>query len=183
MKDARKAIQNLEELLTAGVSPYHAVKHSIDRLEKAGFTELKPGKTWEVKAGNSYYVNLYGSSLIAFSVGASVEEGKSAPKIRMAASHTDWPCLRVKPTPEINQGGYGLLNVECYGGLLYRPGWTVRFPWPDASASGEKTPSIPKKGWLTLSVPFLWFPIWQTISSAKMRKTQSPTSRLTCFPS
>ena len=34
MKDAKKAIQNLEELLAAGVSPYHAVKHSIDRLEK-----------------------------------------------------------------------------------------------------------------------------------------------------
>ena len=183
MKDARKAIQNLEELLTAGVSPYHAVKHSIDRLEKAGFTELKPGKAWEVKAGNSYYVNLYGSSLIAFSVGASVEEGKSAPKIRIAASHTDWPCLRVKPTPEMNQGGYGLLNVECYGGLLLQT-WLDR----PLSMAGRvcirgKDASIPKKGWLTLSVPFLWFPIWQTISSAKMRKTQSPISRPTCFPS
>lgn len=118
MKDTKKAIQSLEELLAAGVSPYHAVKHSIDRLEKAGFTELKPGKTWDVKPGNSYYVNLYGSSLIAFSIGASVEKGGNAPKIRMAASHTDWPCLRVKPTPEMAQGGYGLLNVECYGGLL-----------------------------------------------------------------
>lgn len=118
MKEYKKSILELEELLLAGVSPYHAIEKSAERLEKKGFEELKASKSWDVKPGKSYYVNLYGSSLVAFSIGSGVKNGGSAPKIRMAASHTDWPCLRVKPAPEISQGGYGLLNVECYGGML-----------------------------------------------------------------
>lgn len=118
MKDYKKSIHELEDLLLAGVSPYHAIEKSISRLEEKGFKELKASKSWDVKAGGSYYVNLYGSSLVAFSVGANVKKSGSAPKIRMAASHTDWPCLRVKPSPEMAQGGYGLLNVEGYGGML-----------------------------------------------------------------
>lgn len=118
MKDYRKSIHELEELLTAGVSPYHAIEKSISMLAEKGFEELKASKAWEVKPGKSYYVNLYGSSLIAFCVGANVKKSGSAPKIRMAASHTDWPCLRVKPSPELAKDGYGLLNVEAYGGML-----------------------------------------------------------------
>ena len=118
MKDAKKAIRSLEDLLQAGVSPYHAIEKSVERLSAQGFEELKAHKAWEIKPGKSYYVNLYGSSLLAFTVGGNVKKGGSAPKIRMAASHTDWPCLRVKPTPEMAKGGYGLLNVEAYGGQI-----------------------------------------------------------------
>ncbi len=118
MKDQKHAIRSLEELLQAGVSPYHAIEKSIERLTDHGFEELKPQKSWELRAGKSYYVNLYGSSLIAFSIGKNVSKDGSAPKIRMAASHTDWPCLRIKPSPELSKGGYGLLNVESYGGQL-----------------------------------------------------------------
>lgn len=118
MKDTTKALDSLKALLEAGVSPFHAIAESERRLKEQGFQKLTLGEDWSVAPGNSYYVNLYGSSLIAFSIGANAGKGEKAPVFRMAASHTDWPCLRIKPTPEITKDGYGLLNVECYGGML-----------------------------------------------------------------
>lgn len=118
MNNKKQAICELEGLLKAGVSPYHAMAYSADLLKANGFTELKAHETWTVEAGKSYYVDLYGSSLVAFSIGSSVKAGKESPAVRLAASHTDWPCLRVKPSPEMQKGGYGLLNVEAYGGML-----------------------------------------------------------------
>lgn len=118
MSEQTLAIKSLETLLCAGVSPFHAVAHAARRLKDAGFSELCAKDSWQIEPGHSYYVDLYGSSLIAFTVGKAVEKGGEAPAIRMAASHTDWPCLRIKPSPELAMGGYGLLNVECYGGLL-----------------------------------------------------------------
>lgn len=118
MKDTTKTLDSLKTLLEAGVSPFHAIAESERRLKEQGFQKLILGEAWSVAPGNSYYVNLYGSSLIAFSIGANAKKGEKAPVFRMAASHTDWPCLRIKPTPEMTKDGYGLLNVECYGGML-----------------------------------------------------------------
>ena len=110
MNDAKKALDSLKTLLSAGVSPFHAVNEGIRRLEEKGFQELELGSAWEVAPGGSYYVNLYGSSLVAFSIGKNVGADKTAPRF--------WPCLRIKPSPEMKKEGYGLLNVECYGGML-----------------------------------------------------------------
>ena len=33
----------------------------------------------------------------------------------MEAAHTDWPCLKLKPSPEVSTSRYGKLNVEVYG--------------------------------------------------------------------
>ena len=46
MKDAKKAIRSLEDLLQAGVSPYHAIEKSVERLSAQGFEELKAHKAW-----------------------------------------------------------------------------------------------------------------------------------------
>lgn len=118
MTNADLALNSLETLLNAGVSPYHAVAESKRRLEENGFQCLDAAASWKLVPGHSYYTDLYGSSLIAFTVGKCVSPDTEALKFRMAASHTDWPCLRVKPSPELAKEGYGLLNVECYGGML-----------------------------------------------------------------
>ena len=55
------------------------------------------------------------SSLIAFTVGKRLQFGDS---FRIAAAHTDFPGLRVKPCPEIVKDGYRQLNVEVYGGAI-----------------------------------------------------------------
>ena len=101
MKDAKKAIRSLEDLLQAGVSPYHAIKKSVERLSAQGFEELKAHKAWEIKPGKSYYVNLYGSSLLAFTVGGNVTTGGTAAKVCTPASLSHSPCLRVTPKPEL----------------------------------------------------------------------------------
>ena len=52
---------------------------------------------------------------MAFRVGKNFAE---EPTLRIAAAHTDFPCLRIKPNPELDEKGYGKLNAEIYGGML-----------------------------------------------------------------
>lgn len=108
-------IEQLDELVAASVSPYHCILAASDQLKAAGFQELPLAGSWELAKGGAYYVNAFDSTLIAFTVG---EELGEIPSLRLAASHTDWPCLKVKPSPEVTSLKYGKLNVEVYGGPL-----------------------------------------------------------------
>ncbi len=58
---------------------------------------------------------VYDSSLFAFTVGTGLTD---RPSLRMAAGHTDWPGLKVKPSPETTSAKYGKLSVEVYGGPI-----------------------------------------------------------------
>ena len=40
--------------------------------------------------------------------------------VRIAAGHTDFPMLKLKPQPDISKKGYMQVNVEPYGGLIAR---------------------------------------------------------------
>ncbi len=104
--------QALCRWLDGGVSPYHTVAMAAEELQKAGFTGLALGGDFPVKKGGRYFVE-NGTNLVAFTV------GESASAFRIAAAHTDWPCLRIKPEPEIVSGGCCKLNVEPYGGAIY----------------------------------------------------------------
>lgn len=57
----------------------------------------------------------FGSTLIAFTVGEDYQPGDG---FRIAACHTDFPCFRVKPNPEMTENQYLKLNVEPYGGMI-----------------------------------------------------------------
>ena len=106
---------NTEELLTfikESTSPYHTVTASEKMLKAAGFSELSWGDEWKLKAGKAYFVRVFGSALMAFRV------GKEQGMLRIAAAHTDFPGFRVKPSPEMKEGGCIMLNVEPYGGLI-----------------------------------------------------------------
>ncbi|MGI5959040.1 MAG: M18 family aminopeptidase [Massiliimalia sp.] len=105
--------KELCELLTAGVSPVHTIEYAKRFLNSCGFQELPLDAAWDSFGAGKYYVDGYGSTLAAFTVGEN-----PLSSLRMAASHTDWPCLKVKPSPEISAGGYGKLNVEVYGGPI-----------------------------------------------------------------
>jgi aspartyl aminopeptidase len=72
------------------------------------------------------------SSIVAFKLGrhSPLQGG-----IRLVGAHTDSPCLRVKPQPELQRQGFWQLGVEVYGGALLAPGSTVTCPWPAASPS------------------------------------------------
>ena len=108
-------MKQLERLISASVSPYHCIMTAAASLDGAGFTELSLSGSWKLEQGHSYYIKAYDSTLIAFTIGELADQ---APKLKLAASHTDWPCLKLKPSPEVTSGRYGKLNTEVYGGPL-----------------------------------------------------------------
>lgn len=105
--------------LEQAVSPFHAVEAGVRLLARAGFSEWTDDVP-RVRAGDRFFVRGFGSSLFAFVVGENPRT-----RLRVAAAHTDFPCLRVKPNPCLHEHGYGKLNVEVYGGMI-RSTWTDR---------------------------------------------------------
>ncbi|MFE8073166.1 M18 family aminopeptidase [Marinobacteraceae bacterium S3BR75-40.1] len=121
--------QELMAFLRKSPTPYHAVANMAAALEQAGFQALDEREGWQLADNQGYYVVRNGASIVAFRTGdtGSVKQG-----IRMAGAHTDSPCLRVKPNPEVCDKGYFQLGVEVYGGALLNP-WFDR----DLSMAGR----------------------------------------------
>ena len=107
--------EKLFSLLREGVSPFHVVNHLEKELKEANFTELNMNSAWKLEKGKNYYINHHDSTLLAFHVGKEYGENST---FHMAAAHTDFPCLYIKPSPEINACGYAEINVEVYGGPI-----------------------------------------------------------------
>lgn len=105
-------LNGLRRFLERGVSPYHAVREAAETLTAQGFAPLPLGGDFAVERGGRYFVE-HGTFLAAFTV------GDTADFFRIAAAHTDWPCLRVKPAAEQIAGGCCKLAVEPYGGAIY----------------------------------------------------------------
>ena len=118
--------QDLIQFLNASPTPYHAVASIVAKLQAAGFKPLNESDSWQLKQGEKYYVTRSGASIIAFTLG-KLEMGA-----RMVGAHTDSPCLKVKPQPEITHHSYFQLGVEVYGGALLNP-WFDR----DLSLAGR----------------------------------------------
>ncbi|MDE6313729.1 MAG: M18 family aminopeptidase [Lachnospiraceae bacterium] len=107
--------RGLMELTNCAVSPFHAVAYVEEKLKQAGFTELHMKDKWQMKRGEGYYINHHGTTMIAFTIG---KDFKPEDGFRIEASHTDFPCFRVKINPEMAEEKYEKLNVESYGGLI-----------------------------------------------------------------
>ncbi|MFD2230733.1 M18 family aminopeptidase [Alkalimarinus sediminis] len=120
--------QGLMSFIERSPTPFHAVSSMAKELLSAGFIALDESEVWDLKPQGRYFVTRNGSSLIAFTVGDS-NQG-----VRMVGAHTDSPCLKVKPTPEVKQKGFFQLGVEVYGGALLNP-WFDR----DLSIAGRVT--------------------------------------------
>lgn len=114
--------QHLFDLLEKGVSPVHVVDACVERLEEAGFEPLyltSPG--WSVCYGGKYYINHHNTTLFAFTLPKEEKIEKwfrTKPLVRIAAAHTDFPCLRIKPACDLSNNGYAQVNVEVYGGPI-----------------------------------------------------------------
>ena len=128
---AHTASQALADFIQASPTPFHAAQSLAERLRAAGYQELDERDEWSLDAGGRYFVLRNQSSVIAFSLGRGdmLHQG-----IRMIGAHTDSPCLRVKPQPELNRHGLWQLGVEVYGGALLAP-WFDR----DLSLAGRVT--------------------------------------------
>lgn len=121
--------RQLLDFIGASPTPFHAVKNLRVALDSAGFMPLAEEDAWQLKPGGRYYMTRNGSSIIALVVGRKPAEEQG---IRMVGAHTDSPCLKVKPKPELNRQGYFQLGVEVYGGALLNP-WFDR----DLSIAGR----------------------------------------------
>ena len=123
--------QGLIDFLQASPTPFHATASLAQALQAAGFKALNESESWHTEPGGRYYVTRNESSLIAFQLGSKplAEQG-----LRLVGTHTDSPCLRVKPQPELQRQGFWQLGVEVYGGALLAP-WFDR----DLSLAGRVT--------------------------------------------
>lgn len=121
--------QQLLDFIHRSPTPFHAVKNIQMSLEAEGFLPLVEEDSWNVVPGGRYYVTRNASSIIAFVMGkdSAVDSG-----IRMVGAHTDSPCLKIKPNPELRKHNYFQLGVEVYGGALLNP-WFDR----DLSIAGR----------------------------------------------
>lgn len=123
--------QGLIDFLKASPTPFHATLSMAQRLEAAGYQRLDERDSWRCESGGRYYVARNDSSLVAIKLGQRplTESG-----LRLVGAHTDSPCLRVKPQPEMNRQDFWQLGVEVYGGMLLAP-WFDR----DLSLAGRVT--------------------------------------------
>jgi len=106
----------LFEYLNQAVTPYHAVELGASVLKEAGFTEQKLEEPFVVECGKAYFVRVYGTGLIAYTIGEAFSAENA---MHIAVAHTDAPCLRVKPVAELVSGEYKRLDIEVYGGAIF----------------------------------------------------------------
>ena len=118
---------SLCDFIAQSPTPFHATKTALKLFLEAGFEHLDETANWNVETNSAYVVTRNDSSIIAFRTGTEVTNG-----MQMLGAHTDSPCLRIKPNPEIKKHGYLQLGVEVYGGALYHP-WLDR----DLSIAGR----------------------------------------------
>lgn len=119
--------KDLCDYIARSPTPFHATRNLLGLFTDAGFKHLDEGDDWSIEANKSYVVTRNDSSIIAFRCGADLTRG-----FNMLGAHTDSPCLRIKPNPDIHKNGYAQLGVEVYGGALLHP-WLDR----DLSIAGR----------------------------------------------
>lgn len=108
-------IENFMDFVRSSTCSFTTVETAKERLKKEKFQELSMGERWVIQPGGKYYVEVYQSSLIAFTVGKNFGEHNI---IHVAAAHTDSPCFVIKPNPVMKEGKYAKINVEAYGGSI-----------------------------------------------------------------
>lgn len=122
METTTQTADRLLNRISVSTCSFTTAAEAMRTLEENGFEERSlTDVSWEIKPGGSYFINVNDSTVYAFSIGNSFEAGRAAEPgqmLRLAASHTDHPCLYVKSKPEISSHGYGKLNVEVYGGPI-----------------------------------------------------------------
>lgn len=94
---------------------FFAVENVKQQLLANGYRELLESKPFDVKLGDKVFFLRNNSSLVALDIGEDVKE--FAP-FHVIASHSDSPCLKIKPECDGRSDIYNRINVEVYGGLI-----------------------------------------------------------------
>ena len=109
--------KELIKFIKSSQSAYQAVDTIKAILDKNHFKELSESKKFDIHEDGKYYVIRNSSSIIAFTVG-----GADKYLYKIAASHSDSPCFKIKENAQIKvRDKYTQLNTEGYGGMLLAP--------------------------------------------------------------
>lgn len=98
--------------LNGAKTPYIVTENCYQEFVNNGFKPLNIGDDWGALPSGKYVVRPFSTMMVAWVIGAK------ASSLRMAMAHTDFPCLKLKPNPDIKKSGYLMANVEPYGGLI-----------------------------------------------------------------
>lgn len=110
-------LQFIEDSPTA----FHAAANVEALLLENGFEKLENLAEGALVPGGSYYTMQNGSAVLAVKIPENPAKG-----FRIAASHSDSPCFKIKEVPEMKvENTYVKLNVEKYGGMILSP-WLDR---------------------------------------------------------
>jgi aspartyl aminopeptidase len=107
-------VSDLMAYLDGSPSPWHAVASSRDRLVAAGWQVVSETDAWGSDLATRGLV-IRGGALVAWRVPA---DAPAHAPVRLVGAHTDSPCLRIKPRPDVGHLGWKQLAVEVYGGIL-----------------------------------------------------------------
>ena len=149
MENHMKQVDAFINYLEKATTPIQGVSASIEKLEAAGFTELKMGDGWKLEFGDACYIRPYPTTLIAFRVGITEHTQQG---FKIITSHTDTPGFKVKPNPEMISKGYLKLNTEVYCQPMF-------YSWLDRplSVAGHvvlKSDSVFKPKIINVDVPY-----------------------------
>lgn len=106
-------LDDLVDFLDSSPSPWHAASSAVRRLVDAGFVPLDRTSNWAELPPSGLICD--GASVIAYRL---ADQPTATTAFRIVGAHTDSPCLRVKPRPDIASHGWRQLGVEIYGGVL-----------------------------------------------------------------
>lgn len=170
--------QNLFDYLDRSPTPFHAVEQASKLLVEAGFVHLNEAAPWKLEEGKAYFLTRNQSSLLAF-VYASSDWDETG--CRLFGAHSDSPCLKVKPNPELFVKNYLKLGVEVYGGVLLNP-WFDR----DLSLAGrvviEKQDGVRESVLINFEESIAWIPSLAIHLDREVNQKRSINSQTDILP-
>ena len=111
----KKYARELMQFINKSPSVYHVIDNACRKLEEAGFTRLNLSDPFNLQPAGKYFVTANGSALIAW----QMSKERQARGFKLIGSHSDSPCLRIKPNPALTvREHYLKLNTEVYGGPI-----------------------------------------------------------------
>ncbi len=109
----KKVSNDLLDFINRSPSCFHAIKNITDILDGKGYIRLTEGTRWNLEKGKGYYVTRNASSVMAFNIPEEDITG-----FNIAASHSDYPCFKLKDNCVISGKEFIRLNTEKYGGMI-----------------------------------------------------------------
>ena len=111
-------IESLLQFMDASVCNFLAVDTIKQMLSKNGFVEKRIEQPLQCQPGDKFFVTKNDSAIFAIKIGS---RPISETGFKIITAHSDSPCFRIKPHPEMLSGDRLVrLNTEVYGGpILY----------------------------------------------------------------